>query len=362
MSSPVFIIAEAGVNHDGSIDRALDLVDCAAACGADAVKFQTFKASDLVSKHAEKAEYQVRNIGKAGEGESQLAMLQKLELSIEDHEKLIERARLRKIIFLSTPFDLDSADLLVDRFNLPRIKVSSGDLNNAPLLFRLARSGKPLILSTGMSSLADIEIALGVIALGYLTPTAAPTRKVFAEAYANPKGRKLLSDRVTLLHCTTEYPAPYEEVNLRVMETLRNTFKVAVGFSDHTPGIAVPIAAAALGAVVIEKHFTLDPNLPGPDHKASLAPIELQAMVDGIRFVEMSLGGFIKEATPSELKNRPIARKSLVAKLPIRAGEVFTEANLTVKRPGSGTSPMEFWEYLGKASKKSYEADEVVTE
>lgn len=351
-----YIIAEAGVNHNGSLDMARELVKVAAEAGADAVKFQTFKADKLVSRSAPKAEYQART---TGSDESQHEMIRRLELDERAHEILIEHCRVCGIEFLSTPFDLDSVDLLTERFNLPCIKIPSGDITNAPLLLKVARSGRPAILSTGMSILGEVEDALGVLAFGYLG-NGSPSLAAFRAAYNSAEGLAILQKKVTLLHCTTEYPAPFEDVNLKVMDTLKSAFGLPVGYSDHTEGIAVPIAAVARGAVVIEKHFTLDRTLPGPDHKASLEPAELKQMVDAIRAVERSLGSSKKQPALSELKNRGVARKSLVAACPIAAGEPFTTENLAVKRPGNGLSPMLYWELLAKSAVQDYSDDEEI--
>jgi N,N'-diacetyllegionaminate synthase len=327
------IIAEAGVNHNGDLQLAHRLVDAAAAAGADRVKFQTFSADRLVTTRAAKAPYQVRA---TGGDESQHAMLRRLELSRGVHVELIEHCRRRGIEFFSTGFDAASVDLLVE-LGATCFKIPSGEITNLPYLRHVGRYGKPVILSTGMSSLGEIEAALAVL-------EQSGTRR----------------DQITVLHCTTEYPAPMVEVNLRAMLTIRDAFGVAVGYSDHTPGIEVAIAAVALGASVIEKHFTLDRSLPGPDHKASLEPAELSAMVSAIRNIERALGDGIKRLTESEAKNRPIARKSLVAARPIRAGEVFTEANLTVKRPGSGVSPMCWDQVLGRKACRDFAVDELI--
>jgi len=353
----VYIIAEAGVNHNGSVEMAKELIDVAAEACADAVKFQTFKAEKVISKHAPKAEYQEKT---TAETESQLEMVKKLELDEEAHRILIEHCQSRDIQFLSTPFDFDSIYLLAHKLELPRLKIPSGEITNGPYLLHIARTGKPVILSTGMSTLGEIETALGVLAFGYLSIKERPSLKKFHDAYCSESGRKMIEERVILLHCTTEYPAPFEEVNLRAMETMRSAFGLPVGLSDHTPGIAVPIAAVALGAVVIEKHFTLDCNLPGPDHKASLEPDELKAMVTAIRQVETALGNGQKIPSPSEWKNREIARKSLMAAQSIREGKIFTEDNLTMKRPGSGISPMFYWDLLGKKSNTDYSEDELI--
>ena len=353
-----YIIAEAGVNHNGNLDMAMQLVDVAAEAGADAVKFQTFKAEKLVSMVAPKAEYQKKLTETT---ESQLEMLRKLELDDEKHRVLIEHCFQRDIQFLSTPFDLESLDLLVDKFNLSRLKLPSGEITNAPLLLKAAQSGKPIILSTGMSTLGEIETALGVLAFGYThSNNGNPSIKAFEQAFCSGAGQAALTEKVVLLHCTTEYPALINEVNLRVLETMRNAFNLPVGYSDHTLGITIPIAAVALGAVVIEKHFTLDRTLSGPDHKASLEPDELKLMVQSIRQVEEALGSSRKVPTLSENKNKPIARKSLVATLEIKKGEPFTLKNLTAKRPGDGTSPLYYWEWLGRLADKDYKQDELV--
>lgn len=352
-----YIIAEAGVNHNGCLEMAKQLIEVAVEAGADAVKFQTFKSEKLVSRNAPKAAYQTKT---TYSGESQLEMIKKLELSETDHKRLIEHCQRQGVQFLSTPFDLESVDLLAYTFALSRLKLPSGEITNAPLLLKASRTGKPIILSTGMSILGEIEIALGVLAFGYAQPEREPSLAAFQEAYYSETGQNALQEKVVLLHCTTEYPAPFGEVNLRAMDTLRTAFGLPVGYSDHTSGVVVPIAAVALGAVVIEKHFTLDRGLPGPDHKASLEPGELKAMVRSIRQVEKALGSPLKAPTPSEVKNRPITRKSLVAEQEIRKGDLFTETNLTVKRPGNGISPMHYWEWVGKAASRDYERDEMV--
>ncbi|OIR06750.1 N,N'-diacetyllegionaminic acid synthase [mine drainage metagenome] len=357
MNKRAYIIAEAGVNHNGSLDRALQLVDAAAEAGADAVKFQTFKADKLVSRAAPKAGYQIAN---TGTDESQHEMIRKLELDEAVHRRLMQHCRSRGIEFLSTPFDLESLTMLASRFDLSRIKLGSGEITNAPLLLATARTGKPVILSTGMSDLGDVEDALAVLAYGYACGDVAPSLAAFEAAYCSEEGRSALSDKVTLLHCTTEYPAPLAEVNLLAMETLRQAFRLPVGYSDHTAGIAITIAAAALGATVIEKHFTLDRKLPGPDHQASLEPDELRQMVRSIRDVEAALGSSVKQPAPSELGNRAVARKSLVASRPVVEGERFSIGNLTVKRPGGGISPMRYWEWLGKPAERDYQTDDPV--
>jgi len=351
-----FIIAEAGVNHNGSPDMALRLVDVAAEAGANAVKFQTFRAEQMVSRHAPKAEYQTRTTAST---ESQFEMIRRLELSETDHEALIAHAKSRKIAFLSTPFDVPSLDLLTRRFGLETIKIPSGEITNAPLLLAIARSARRTILSTGMSTLGEVEAALGVLAFGFSeSASATPGREAFVRAFASAAGQQNLRDRVTLLHCTTEYPAPFDEVNLRAMDTLAAAFALPVGYSDHTPGIHIAVAAVARGARVIEKHYTLDRNLPGPDHMASLEPDELRQMVSAIRDVELALGDGVKQPSPSEWKNRDVARKSLVAARAIAAGETFSAENVACKRPGTGRSPMDYWSVLGTKSDAPCEPDE----
>lgn len=327
------IIAEAGVNHNGSLDLAKQLVASAAAAGADLVKFQSFITGKSISRQAPKAEYQKST---TGTDESQYEMVRKLELSRADHEELIEECRRHGIGFFSTAFDSNSFDMLVE-LGLNQVKIPSGELTNLPLLRYMTRLGMPVILSTGMAGLGDIEAALDVI-----------------EKAGTPRSL------ITLLHCTTEYPTPMEDVNLRAMISLKSAFGVEVGYSDHTSGIEIPIAAVALGATVIEKHFTLDRSLPGPDHQASLEPQELKAMVDAIRNIERALGDGIKRPSASELKNKPIARKSLVASRPIRAGEAFDADNLDSKRPGTGISPMRWDEVIGRTAPRDFAADELI--
>lgn len=352
----VCVIAEAGVNHNGDPDLARRLVEAAVAAGADAVKFQTFKASRVASSCAGKAAYQQRT---TGADESQLAMLRRLELSESTHRDLMALCRARGIAFLSTPFDLESVDLLVG-LGVDRLKLPSGEITNAPLLLKAARTGLPLLLSTGMCGLAEVEEALGVLAYGMGDPGARPGRRAFRDAYASSAGRAALARRVTLLHCTTEYPAPMAEANLRAMGTLARAFGLPVGFSDHTEGIVAAVAAVALGAVVVEKHFTLDRALPGPDHTASLEPDALAALVVAVRQAEAALGDGIKVATPSERANMAIARRSLVARRDLAAGETLDAAGLAVKRPGTGISPMDYYEYLGRRTIRAYRADELL--
>lgn len=352
-----FIIAEAGVNHNGSLDMAKELVIQAAKAGADAVKFQTFKAENIVSKHAQKADYQKKN---TAQDESQFEMVKKLEMNQSMHEELLSFCQVHHIKFLSTPFDLESVDLLANHLKVDQLKIPSGEITNGPLLLKAAQTRLPILLSTGMSTLGEIEDALRVLSYGYLGNSEHPTRSKLEDAFSSHEGQEILKQNVTLLHCTTEYPAPFEEVNLKAMDTMEQAFGLPVGFSDHTDGIAVAIGAVARGATVIEKHFTLDKTLPGPDHKASLEPDELKLMITSIRQIERALGSSVKRATLSEQKNKPIARKSLVASRDICSGELFTEENVTTKRPGTGISPMSYWELLGKPATRDYKADEVI--
>ena len=358
--SKTFIIAEAGVNHNGDLAMALQLIDVAASSGADAVKFQTFQAASLVTESAPKAQYQLANTNNA---DSQFHMLQALELAPAAHETLIRHAAQRNIQFLSTPFDLVSLQLLSDTLNLPRLKFASGEITNAPLLLTAARSDKPIILSTGMATLSDIEMALAILAFGYLDKvTLKPTMAQFWDAYRAPAGQAALAEKISLLHCTTDYPAAFGDVNLRVLDTLSSAFGLPVGYSDHTQGIAIAIAAVARGASIIEKHFTLDQSLPGPDHKASLNPQELTAMVSGIRNVEKALGSARKIPTAAEWGNRAVARKSIITAKSILAGERFTENNLTLKRPGTGVSGIYYYDWLGEAAPRDYQANEIITD
>ncbi|MDD5170872.1 MAG: N-acetylneuraminate synthase [Syntrophales bacterium] len=356
---PVFIIAEAGVNHNGDIDLAKRLIDVATEAGADAVKFQTFQADKVMSRHAPKAEYQKTA---TQIDETQLEMVRNLELDEEAHRLLIDHCRWRGIQFLSTPFDLESIDLLTKIFDLPCLKIGSGEITNGPFLLKVAQTGRPVILSTGMSMLSEIEDALGVLAFGYTRVEETPSQKGFLDAFCSEQGQRVLREKVRLLHCTTEYPAPFEEVNLAALTTIWRAFGLPVGLSDHTPGIAVPVAAVALGASIIEKHFTLDKAFPGPDHRASLTPYELKEMVIAIRQIEAAMGNPMKFPTPSEIKNRDVARKSLMVARPIHEGEAYTTDNITTKRPGTGISPMRYWEFLGRKSNKDYTEDELVAE
>ena len=356
MADSTFVIAEAGVNHNGSLDMALQLIDVAADANADAVKFQTFKASKLATAAAVKADYQVKNMLEAG---NQLGMLEKLELSLGDHHVLVERCKARGIRFMSTGFDAEALAFLAT-LGMPALKMPSGDITCGPLLLQAARLRMPLIVSTGMSTIAEIEDALGVLAFG-LTSDREPTgRADFLAAYCSAEGRRALQQHVTLLHCVTQYPAPAEAINLRAMDTMAAAFGLPVGYSDHTLGIEVSLAAVARGAVVIEKHFTLDRTLPGPDHAASLEPAELRQMVTGIRNIEKALGSIIKGPAAQEMGNRPVARRSVVAGRPIHMGATITAADLAFKRPGTGISPIDFWSLIGRQARRDFDTDELI--
>jgi len=328
-----FVIAEAGVNHNGDIKLAKKLIDVAKNAGVDAVKFQTFKAENIVKRDAKKAQYQIQNTKNS---ESQYDMIKRLELSFNDFIELKDYCNKKDIIFLSTPFDDESIEFLND-LGLEIFKIPSGEITNLPYLRKIGRLKRKIILSTGMATLGEIEDALEVL-------TNSGTKK----------------DNITILHANTEYPTPFEDVNLKAMQTISCAFDINVGYSDHTLGIEVPIAAVAMGAKVIEKHFTLNRELPGPDHKASLEPQELKMMVESIRNIEKALGNGIKEPSKSELKNREIVRKSIVAKRDIKKGEVFSEDNLTTKRPGSGINPMRWDEIIGTKAQKSYKMDDLI--
>ena len=333
MFNKVYIIAEAGVNHNGSIDTAKMLVDVASESGADAVKFQTFKAKNLVTKNAIRAKYQDINTGNK---DSQYDMLKKLELNKEMHHELIEYCKSKNLTFLSSPFDHESI-ILLDNLGLKIFKIPSGEITNLPYLQHVGKLNKKVILSTGMSTIEEIEKALYIL-------TQSGTKK----------------DNITLLHANSEYPTPMEDVNLRAMLTIGNKFDISYGYSDHTTGIEISIAAVAMGARCIEKHITLDRNMEGPDHKASIEPDELSDMIDAIRNVEKALGSDIKQPSKSESSNIKIVRKSIVAKIPIKKGDVLSEKNLTIKRPGSGISPMKWDEIIGTKAKKNYEEEELI--
>lgn len=327
----VLVIAEAGVNHNGSLDLAMKLVDAAKDAGADFVKFQTFISKNIVSENAEKAEYQKQQTEAT---ETQHDMLKKLELSFDDFVKLNKYCKSENIEFMSTAFDFDSIDFL-DNLGALIWKIPSGEITNLPYLVKIAKLKRPIILSTGMSTMDEVRSAINVL-------------------------KDNCAGELTVLHCTTEYPAPFCDVNLRAMLTMKDEFGVNIGYSDHTIGIEVPIAAVALGATVIEKHFTLDRNMEGPDHKASLEPDELKAMVDSIRHIESALGDGVKQPAESEIKNMTIVRKSIIARKSIKAGEVFTEENLSSKRPGDGISPMRWFDVIGKIAKRDFKEDDLI--
>ncbi len=329
----VFIIAEAGVNHNGSIELAKKLIDVASEAGANAVKFQTFKAEKLVSKKADKAAYQKET---TDSNESQYDMIKKLELDLQTHQKLLAYCKTKNIMFLSTPFDHESIELL-DNLGLRIFKIPSGEITNLPYLRKIGKLNKQVVLSTGMADMQEIEDALNIL-------IRSGTSK----------------NNITILHANTMYPTPMEDVNLKAMYTIGKTFDIAYGYSDHTLGIEVDIAAVAMGASVIEKHFTLDKTMEGPDHKASLEPLELKAMVKAIRNIELALGDGIKKPSPSETPNIIVARKSIVASQEILKGEPFTEDNLTVKRPGNGISPMKWNQVIGTIAEKNYTKDELI--
>lgn len=353
------IIAEAGVNHNGNINLALELIDAAVDSGADIVKFQTFSAHDLVSITAPKAHYQLQSTDPA---ESQYAMLKKLELTHEQHFILQAHCNKRHIQFLSTSFDLMSADFLLKDMKLSTIKISSGEITTAPLLLQIARYKPNIILSTGMATLGEIEEALAVIAFGLIQSTEKPSKTAFMKAYASHAGQEKLKQKMTLLHCTSDYPAPLHCINLRAMDTLKAAFNLPVGYSDHSVGFSVPIAAVARGATIIEKHFTLDRKLEGPDHQASLEPDELKEMVLSIREVEKALGNTIKMPTESEQNTKWVARKSLTASQAILKGEKFSEKNIIAQRPGYGISAMHYWEYLEHYASRDYKIGELISE
>lgn len=327
----IFIIAEAGDNHNGSLELALQLVDKAVEAGADCVKFQTFVTEEVISVYAEKADYQKKQ---TAHQETQFEMVKKLELSFDDFKLIKEYCEKKGILFLSTPFDIVSIDFL-ESIGIPFWKIPSGEITNLPYLIRIAKTKKPIIMSTGMATMDEIEEAVATL-------------------------KKHGAEKITLLHCNTEYPTPYEDVNLLAMDTMREHFQLDVGYSDHTLGIEIPIAAVAMGATVIEKHFTLDKNMEGPDHQASLEPDELKEMIRVIRHIEAAMGDGKKKPSISEKKNTVIARKSIVARRTIEKGETFSEENLAVKRPGDGVSPMQWYDIIGKVSNREYQKDEKI--
>ena len=351
------VIAEAGVNHNGKLDNAIALVEAAARAGADIVKFQTFRANQLVTSSVGRAQYQE---AATNSNQSQLSMLEELELSEADFRTLADECAKRKITFMSTPFDEASADFLVRKLGQKTLKVGSGDLTNGPLLLHLARLQRPIILSTGMANLSDVEAALSVLAHGYISDKQPTNLTDCQTAYNSSSGQQALVKNVTLLQCTTEYPAAPETANLRAMNTLLTAFGLPVGFSDHTKGIHISVAAVALGACVIEKHMTLDKTLPGPDHQASIEPEEFKKMVAAIRETEKALGTGIKAPHSVELANRTIVRRAVVAAKPIAAGEFLSAENMTVKRASSGIPAFGYWPLLGVAASRAYDVDEQI--
>ncbi len=353
-----YIIAEAGVNHNGDLDKAIEMVKVASGFGADAIKFQSFKASRMVTKNVQKAKYQKLNTNKL---DNQYTMIKELELTSNMHEKIINECNKQNIEFLSTPFDIESLNMLANDFGIKKIKISSGDITNAPLLVNTGYLADEIILSTGMSDLNDINNGLKAISFGLLNFIYDECNtKMLNKAFTEFKKNKLLRKKIKLLHCTTEYPAPLKEANLKAIETLKKKYNVQIGYSDHTNGINTSLAAVALGAEIIEKHFTLNKSLKGPDHKASLNPKEFRLMVKGIREVEKTIGNGKKMISPSETKNINIARKFLVASSMIKKGEKFSKNNITCKRSGGGISPFDFWKLIKGKSKRNYEYDDVI--
>lgn len=354
----VYVIAEAGVNHNGDLNRAKQLVDIAVEAKADAVKFQTFISENEISTFAEKADYQKQNTGTDG---NQLEMVKKLELKFDEFKILQNYCDSKDIEFLSTPFDFESADFLLDELKLKTIKIPSGEITNAPFLLHISKFKRRMIISTGMATLADIQIALGVIAFGLTNKeNILPSISNFEKAYMSEEGQRLLREYVTLLHCTTEYPAPVNSVNLKAISTMNATFNLPIGYSDHTEGLAISLAAVAMGAKIIEKHITYDKKAEGPDHLASIEPLELKELVKNIRQIEESLGNGVKIPSAIELKNRSVARKSLVAKREISKNEKFDVENLAIKRPGTGISPLYYWDVQQFSAPKSFEYDEEI--
>lgn len=357
-SKKTFIIAEAGVNHNGSMELAHQLVDAAISAGADAVKFQSFIASAIVTADANKAEYQIVNTGSS---ESQLKMLQSLELSQQQQRELYDYCQSRGIQFLSTPFDSVSLNFLTNNLGLKTIKVGSGELTNAPFLLEVAKSADKIILSTGMSTIDEVAEALSVIAFAMTTQaTANPSRTSLTSAFESSEGKKAVSERVTLLHCTTDYPTKPVDVNLRAILTLGNKFNCPIGFSDHSVGVHLAVAAVAMGATIIEKHLTTSRALPGPDHQASLEPNEFKMLVSQIRELEEAFGNGEKVPTEVEIQNKKIARRSIVSAKQIKIGDVFTKDNIVIKRPGTGRPPIEYWSLLNTKATRDIAENEII--
>ncbi|WDU80203.1 N-acetylneuraminate synthase [Lysinibacillus sp. G01H] len=354
--SKTYIIAEAGVNHNGSLELALKLVEEAAKAGADAVKFQTFKSENVISKKAEKADYQKSTTDIS---ETQLEMVKKLELSYEEFVIIAEHCIKNNIIFLSTGFDNESLDFLNEVLDIPWIKIPSGEVTNAPLILKAAQTHKNILLSTGMCTIEDIHNTMSIIYYGY-TRNSTPANFEEVKRIYETENKDILKEKVTILQCTTEYPTPIEDLNLKSIQFLSDTFGTKVGLSDHSEGIIAPSIAVALGATVIEKHFTLDKNMEGPDHKASITPSELRQLVEMIRYTEKALGCNDKNVAFSEKNNIRIARKSLVAANDIKESEIFTEHNLAIKRPAEGITPLLYWDLIGREAKKNYGKDDLI--
>lgn len=360
LMNKTLVIAEVGVNHNGSLNTAFKLVEEAQKAGADIVKFQAFKAELLVTESAKMATYQEKNTGHKS---SQLEMLKKLELSEPEFIQLFDFCRKKNIGFMATAFDENHLSFLNDRLKVDHLKIASGELTNLPFVLAHAKTGKNILLSTGMSNLTEIEQALGTIAFGYTSKTnESPSLEKFQHAFQSDAGKRLLNQKVTLLHCVSEYPVPENQVNLKAIQSLGQRFGIPIGYSDHSEGVTAAIAAVSLGARIIEKHFTLDKSSPGPDHLASIEPEELTTMVAAIRFVENAMGTGEKVPQPCEKETTQVARKSLVASKNIVAGEPFTPDNLTVKRPGDGLSPSRYWEFLEKSAVRNYMKDELIEE
>jgi N-acetylneuraminate synthase len=356
----MLIIAEAGVNHNGNPSLAFDLIRASAEAGADFVKFQAFKTDRLVTRQAGQANYQKRNLG-IREDQGQSAMLAGLELDDGVFIELKKECERNRVRFLATPFDIGSAFFLIDQLGDDLLKVGSGDFDNLPLLVAIARRGVKVILSSGMTTLGDIETSLGALSFGYLAgQNERPSLSAFQEAYAAHEARQMLQDKVTILHCTTEYPAPPESLNLNAIPTVARAFGLDVGYSDHSEGSEAAIAAYVLGATMLEKHITLDRSMPGPDHKASMEPADFAAMVQQIRNLDLALGDGVKCMKAAESANRAIARKSPVAAKPIKAGDLFSEDNLTLKRTNSGVAAARYYDLIGRASSHDYDLDEAI--
>jgi len=352
------VIAEAGVNHNGNIDTAIEMVKIASEAGADVIKFQTFNANKLASQFAPKANYQIKN---TNQNESQLDMLRKLQLTHSEFKELKLLCEKTNIGFLSTAFDSESLDFLVNELGVETLKIPSGEITNLPFLLEHANTNKKIILSTGMSDVVEISRALGCIAFGYLSENSdKPSINLFNEVFSSPEGKRILKERLVLLHCTTEYPAHPESLNLNAIKSMQDTFDLTIGLSDHSEGVYAPLIASAMGAQVIEKHFTLDKNQSGPDHKASLNPPELKEMISLIKNTRKMYGTGEKKPHKSEKKNKDIARKSIVASSNINIGDVFTMQNLEFKRPGNGIPPYKIWEILGKTSTKIFSKDQLI--